>query len=311
MAEPYTETINFDNKEQDSKKVIVIVVILILLAVNALLLWQFFDKKTHLEEVNKTLDSTIAERDAISAELKKMKDEYEKINQENAGLQSQLSAKDEEIKLKIAEIQRLVNSGDAAQLKKAREELAVLRQMNQNYVVQIDSLKSVNTVLNQQNLSLNQNLSTEKGKVESLMQENTILANKVSIGSVLRTMDVAAVGVRYKSSGKESETNRASKIQKIKTCFSVLDNLVIDKGAKEVFIRMLSPDGAVLNTTSETFMYNNQATLFTIKDSFDYNNEKTNVCVYFDKGTQYKKGKYTIEIYCAGNQIGSTSMVMK
>src|ERR1041385_8415744 len=157
MPELYTDTTNFDNKEQDSKKVIVIVVISILLGVNALLLWQFFDKKTHLEEVNKTLDSTIAERDAISSELKKMKDEYEKINQENAGLQSQLSAKDEEIKSKIAEIQRLVNSGDAAQLKKARVELTQLKSMNQNYIVQVDSLKSVNENLNKENLSLNEN----------------------------------------------------------------------------------------------------------------------------------------------------------
>lgn len=311
MAEQYTETVNFDNKEQDSKKVIVIVVISILLGVNGLLLWQFFDKKTHLEEVNKTLDSTIAERDAISAELKRMKDEYEKINQENAGLQSQLSAKDEEIKSKIAEIQRLVNSGDAAQLKKAREELAILRQMNQNYIVQIDSLKKTNETLNLQNLSLNQNLTTEKGKVESLTQENTLLANKVAVGSILRTIDATALGVRYKSTGKESETNRASKVQKIKTCFTVLDNLVVDKGSKEVFLRMLSPDGAVISTSNDAFMYNGQSTLYTIKDSFDFNNEKTNVCVYFDKGSQYKKGKYIIEIFCGGSQIGATSLVLK
>ncbi|MFI5219510.1 MAG: hypothetical protein ACHQNT_08465 [Bacteroidia bacterium] len=311
MANQYTETVNFDNKEQDSKKVIVIVVISILLGVNGLLLWQFFDKKTHLEEVNKTLDSTIAERDAISAELKRMKDEYEKINQENAGLQSQLSAKDEEIKLKISEIQRLVNSGDVAQLKKAREELTVLRQMNQNYIVEVDSLKKSNEELNKQNLTLAENLTSEKGKVENLAQENTLLANKVAIGSVLRTIDVSAMGVRFKSNGKESETNRASKTQKIKTCFTVLENLVVDKGAKEVFLRMLSPDGAVISTSTETFMYNGQATLFTIKDSFDYNNEKAKVCVYFEKGSQFIKGKYTIEIYSGGNQIGGTSLLMK
>jgi predicted nuclease with TOPRIM domain len=311
MAEQYTDTSNFDNKEQDSRKVIVIVVISILLGVNGLLLWQFFDKKTHLEEVNKTLDSTIAERDAISSELKKMKDDYEKINQENAGLQSQLSTKDEEIKSKIAEIQRLVNSGDAAQLKKAREELNQLRAMNQNYVVQVDSLKKVTEDLNKQNLSLNETLTTEKVKVESLTQENSLLANKVAVGSVLRTMDVSSIGVRYKSNGKESEMNKASKVQKIKTCFTVLDNSVADKGSKDVFIRVISPDGSVLATTQETFMYNNTATLYTVKDSFDYNNEKTKVCVYFDKGSGYSKGKYSIELYSGGSQIGSTSLVLK
>lgn len=311
MADPYTDSLNYDNKEQDSKKVIVIVVISILLGVNGLLLWQFFDKKTHLEEVNKTLDSTIAERDAISTELKKMKDEYEKINQENAGLQSQLSAKDEEIKSKIAEITRLVNSGDATQLKRARAELDQLKAMNQDYVVVVDSLKKTNEELNKQNLSLNETLSTEKGKVQSLTQENSLLANKVAIGSVLRTLDVNAIGVRYKSNGTESETNKSSKVQKVKTCFTVLDNMVVDKGSKDVYLRVLSPDGSVMTTSTETFMYNGQATLYTVKDSFDYNNEKTSVCVYFDKGTQYNKGKYSIELYCAGAQIGSTTLELK
>ncbi|MEO5571481.1 MAG: hypothetical protein ABIT08_17005 [Bacteroidia bacterium] len=311
MAEQYTDIENFDNKEQDSRKVVVIVVFAFLFGVNGFLLWQFFDKKTHLEEVSKTLDSTVAERDAISAELKKMKDEYEKINQENAGLQSQLSAKDEEIKSKIAEIQRLVNSGDAAQLRKAREELSQLKAMNQNYVVQVDSMKKVNEDLNEQNLSLNETLTTEKGKVESLTQENSLLANKVAVGSVLRTMDVTATSVRYKSNGKESEMTKASKVQKIKICFMVLENHVVDKGSKDIFIRVISPDGAVLTTTQETFMYNSQATLFTVKDSFDYNNEKTNVCIYFDKGSQYSKGKYSIELYSGGTQIGSTSLSLK
>ncbi len=127
-------------KDQDSKKVIVIIVITILLGVNALLLWQFFDKKTHLEQVSRELDTTMAEKESLSAELQRVKTEYEKLNQENASLQNQLSAKDEEIRLKIAQIQKLINTGDAAQLKKAKEELNSLRLLNQNFIAQIDSL---------------------------------------------------------------------------------------------------------------------------------------------------------------------------
>jgi hypothetical protein len=124
-------------------------------------------------------------------------------------------------------------------------------------------------------------------------------------------MDVSVIGVRYKSNGKESEINKASKVQKIKTCFTVLENKVADKGTKDVYVRVLSPDGSVLTTSQETFMYNNQAQLYTVKDSFDYNNEKANICIYYDKGSAYSKGKYSIELYCGGNQIGSASFVLK
>lgn len=311
MTEQFNEPSGLDHKEQDSKKIIVIIVISILLGVNGLLLWQFFDKKTHLEEVNKTLDSTTAERDAISSELQRMKSEYEKINQENAGLQSQLSAKDEEIRSKIAEIQRLINSGDAAQLKKAREELTILNALNQKYSSQLDSVKNVNEQLNIQNLALNENLTQEKGKVQNLTQENIMLANKVAIGSVLKAVDISVLGVKYKSSGKEIETNKASGVNKIKTCFTVLENAVVDKGSKDIYIRILAPDGSVVTSSTETFMYNGQAILFSTKDAFDFDNNKTNVCVYSEKSNQMPKGKYTVEIYSNGNIIGISSLTLK
>lgn len=298
-------------KDQDSKKVIVIIVISILLGVNALLLWQFFDKKTHLEQVSRELDTTMAEKESLSAELQRVKTEYEKLNQENASLQNQLSAKDEEIRLKIAQIQKLINSGDANQLRKAKEELASLKELNQRYIAQIDSLNIANKMLSEENVSLNQNLSSANTKVSSLTQENSVLANKVAIASVLKTNNLKAMGVRYKSSGKETETTKAKNTDRIKTCFTIMENLVIEKGPKDIYVRVLSPDGAVMSTTSETFIFNGQATLYTTKESIMYENRNTDLCVYWEKGNTYNAGLYTIELYCENNQIGVASLTLK
>ena len=311
MEEQSTQQNDIDRKEQDSKKVIIIVVISILLGVNGLLLWQFFDKKTHLEEVSMTLESTLSEKESLSAELQRMKVEYEKINQENSALQTQLTTKDEEIKSKMAEIQKLINSGDAAQLRKAREELTALRGMNERYIAQLDSLKLANDELNAQNTTLNSDLLSERGRVQNLTEQNSMLANKVAIGSVLKTINVRASGVKYKANGKETETNKASSVSKIRTCFTILENLVAERGPKEAFIRVLSPDGAVMSTSSETFVYNNQATLYTTRESFDYDNKQTDLCLYCSKGSQYAKGKYIIEIYVDGSLIGSSNLTLK
>lgn len=298
-------------KDQDSKKVIVLIVITILLGVNALLLWQFFDKKTHLEQVSRELDTTMAEKESLSAELQRVKTEYEKLNQENASLQNQLSAKDEEIRLKIAQIQKLIASGDAVQLKKAKEELTALKALNQTYVLQMDSLKTANKQLTDENVSLNQNLTTVTTKVNSLTQENSLLSNKVAIASVLKTANLRAFGVRYKGSGKETETSKAKNTDRIKTCFTIMENLVVDKGPKDIFVRVLSPDGAVMSTSSETFIFNGQATLYTTKESIMYENRDTELCVYWEKGNTYNPGKYTIELYCENNQIGVAALELK
>ncbi|MEP7265847.1 MAG: hypothetical protein ABI772_15185 [Bacteroidota bacterium] len=304
-------TSDFEPRDQDSKKVIVIIVISILLGVNGLLLWQFFDKKTHLEQVSRELDTTVAEKESLSAELQRVKTEYDKLNQENSSLQNQLSAKDEEIKQKIAEIQKMINSGDASQLKKAKEELLSLKTLNQNYIAQVDSLKASNKMLTDQNSTLSQNLNSVTTQVSTLTQENNVLSSKVALAAVLRTINLKAIGVRYKGSGKESESTKAKTTTKIKTCFTIQENLVVDKGPKDIFVRVLSPDGAVMSTSSETFLYNNQATLYTTKESIMYENRNTDLCVFWDKGGKYASGKYTIELYCEGSQMGVTTLTLK
>ena len=113
-----TDTTGFE--EQGPKKGIVIIVISILLGTNALLLWQFFEKKNNLEIVNRNLVTTTAEKDALQTQLNEVKSEYEKIKAENSTLQNELASKDDEIKAKVAEIQRLITLGGPAQIAKAK-----------------------------------------------------------------------------------------------------------------------------------------------------------------------------------------------
>ena len=300
-----------ENKDSQSKKTIVIIIIALLLGVNGLLLWQFFNKKTDLQQTKVELKNTTAEKETLNAELQKVKGDFDKLNQENAGLQNLLSSKDEEIRSKIAEIQRLINSGDAAQLKKAKEEIANLKQLNQNYIAQIDSLKAVNKDLTNQNSTLNQDLSTANTKVGALTQENSNLSNKVAIASILKTVNAITSGVKYKGSGKEIETTKAKQTDRIKTCFTIVENQVVDKGAKDIYLRIIGPDGTILSSSNETFMLKGQASVYTIRQTIFYENKSTDLCIYWEKGNSYSAGKYTVEIYCEGNQIGSSSVTLK
>jgi hypothetical protein len=302
---------DFEKKEQHSKRMIVLVVISVLLGVNGLLLWQFFEKKEHLDEVRIELSNTLTAKDSLESELQTLKEVLEKANRENQSLHGRLAERENEIKAKIAEIQKLLNSGDAAQLEKAKSELERLKQLNQVYLAQLDTLKIENANLSALNTSLNTSLASERNRNENLSQENQKLSSKVAAGAILKAVNLKAIGVKYKSSGKESETFRAAATDGIKTCFTLLENLITNKGSKEAFVRVLSPDNAVMTTNSETFQYNNQPTLYTVKESFDYDNESVSLCINWNKGSTYIKGKYTIEVYIEGAMVGSTQVDLK
>jgi predicted nuclease with TOPRIM domain len=300
-----------DYQEQGPKKGIVIIVITILLGTNGLLLWQFFEKKNSLDAANQTILSTTAEKDALQNQLNQVRAEYEKIKQDNAGLQSQLAERDEEIKAKMAEIQRLIALGGPAQIARAKAELAKLKEMNQVYIGQIDSLNKVNAQLQAENMNLNSNLQEERSRSQNLASENNRLSSKVAAGSVLKAMNVTTEGVRFRSTGKEVLTNKAKQVQKIRTRFTLAENRVIDRGPVDLYIRVIGPDGAVMSASTETFQANGNDLNFTLKQTVEYTNSDTPVEVSWAKGSEFPKGKYTVEIYHGGSVIGKSGIDLK
>lgn len=300
-----------DYQEQGPKKGIVIIVITILLGTNGLLLWQFFEKKNSLDAANQTILSTTAEKDALQNQLNQVRAEYEKIKQDNAGLQSQLAERDEEIKAKMAEIQRLIALGGPAQIARAKAELAKLKEMNQVYTVQIDSLNKINAQLQAENMNLSSNLQEERSRSENLSSENNRLSSKVAAGSVLKAMNVTTEGIRFRSTGKEVLTNKAKQVQKIRTKFTLAENKVIDRGPVDLYIRVIGPDGAVMSASTETFQANGNDLNFTLKQTVEYTNSDTPVEVSWAKGSEFGKGKYTVEIYHAGSVVGKSGIDLK
>ncbi len=298
-------------QEQGPKKGIVIIVITILLGTNALLLWQFFDKKNSLDLANQTIVATTAERDALQIQLDKVKLEFEKAKSENTVLQEDLSEKDDAIKAKVIEIQKLLSLGGPAQIARAKAELAKLNEMNQVYMAQIDSLNVITAQLQAQNQDLASTLNQEKSKNENLSAENFRLSTKVAAGSVLKALNIMTEGIRYKSNGKEQQTNRAKQVQKIKTTFTLAENKVIDQGPLELYIRVLGSDGVVMSSKQETFNALGQSLIYTVKQVVEYSNKDMPVEVLLAKGVEFEKGLYKIEIYHGGFLIGNSQIVLK
>ncbi|HNP99655.1 MAG TPA: hypothetical protein PKK99_11405 [Bacteroidia bacterium] len=298
-------------QEQGPRKGIVIIVITILLGTNGLLLWQFFDKKNTLDTTNQALVTTMAERESLQAQLNQVKAEFEKTKADNAGLQNQLSEKDDEIKAKVAEIQKLISLGGPAQIARAKAELAKLKEMNTVYVTQIDSLNVVNGKLQEENQSLTSNLSQEKSKNENLSAENNRLNNRIAVGSVLRAYNITTKGIRYKSNGTVVETNKAKQVQKLRTSFVLAENRVLDKGTIDIYLRLLAIDGSVMSSSAETFVSNGQDLQYSVKQQVEYSNSDVPVNIEIAKGTNWTKGKYNVEIYHLGQIIGKSSIDLK
>lgn len=296
------------SQKKGGKTVVFFVIILLLLA-NGLLLWKFFAQKAEKVVLTQKVVATTTSLDSVTTEYKQVKASLEKIQQDNVGLQSKLSENDEKIKEQASKIERLIREKQSIDV--IKDELAKLKDLKTQYETKIAELEKTNQELTNQNQNLNTNLSLAKVKNENLAQENVTLSTKVAIGSILKADGIKVLGVKFKSSGKEVETNKSGKVQKIKTCFSIIENLVAEKGKKDIYIRILGPEGSCLSASSETFSYKGQQTIYTMKQEINFDNKKQDICVYWEKGSVLSKGKYTLEIYADGNQIGTGDFELK
>ena len=114
-------------KNDSGSKRTVLIVISILLIANAILLWQFFNKKSENSTLVQEKTVVMAEKDSITAVYNTVKSELSKLQADNTSLQGKLTENDEQIKTQQAKIERLMR--DNAGLGALRAEVTKLKEM--------------------------------------------------------------------------------------------------------------------------------------------------------------------------------------
>ena len=102
--------------------------------------------------------------------------------------------------------------------------------------------------------------------------------------------------------------------KKIKACFILSDNVIATSGYKDIYFRIISPEGKVLtdeNSVGKTFTYEGVVGIYTMIRKVDYKNELLDVCIYWDIPSVLSPGLYIVELYLEEVQIGKTSMELK
>ena len=134
----------------------------------------------------------------------------------------------------------------------------------------------------------------------------------------MSSLNVKAVGIKTSHGGKkDSETAKASKVDKIRVTFDVGENKLTVAGPKDIYIRIISPDAQELADTKDAahqFSFGGTTSYFAAKKTIDYSNQPMSVLVMCSKGKdtdQLAAGKYIIEIYSDGVMIGTTTMTLE
>jgi hypothetical protein len=258
------------------------------------------EKETEKVELQHELDSVITE--------------HNKIKVSYGALSDSLAAKDSVIQANAIEIKKLLDT--QWEYNKIRKKLSMLQHIAQGYVRQMDSLYTVNRELTAENERIRQEVKTEQSRNYTLMKDKEELSEKMNQAAFIRAYNVSATAYKLKSGGnKEQVTDKASRTDRLKICFTIGENPLVQAGKKIVYIRIQRPDNVVvIKSKYDTFQFNGQTLSFSIREDIAYQGKSMNICVDWTKKDNDKpamKGRYVVTVFADDKEIGSGTFELK
>jgi len=313
-AKTASENITKTEKKEEKKKKrgIIIPFLIVSLIGNVILALLLINKHNEITKVVILKDKAIEEKEGVMGDLLKLKEEYGSLQTNDVALQKELEEKRAEIESLIAQAKKHKN--DTFIIAKLRKETETLRKIMKHFVVEIDSLNTLNkTIIAEKNKVVN-DLNSQITKTTELEKDKDALLQTVNKGSILKAMLVKAQGIRIKGGVKQVEVKHATRVEKIKVAFTLSENAIAKKGTKTIYIRIMRPDGKEV-TISESEMnlisYNGTKGFFAEKKDIEYENTEIPVDILCGSPTGFISGKYSIDVICEGTVIGQTELVLK
>lgn len=266
--------------------------------------WMYFSERKSSEKIQVQLN---AEKDTIAENLKKVMQEYRELETDNAALKQKLEEEQGRAEKLYKELKR-VRQVSFAEIKEYQKELGTLRAILRHMVVEIDSLNTLNQKLIAENIKVKQEVITSRKTIEGLEQRTEELSSTVAKGSVIRARNVVTTPLNRRG----NDVTRASRVDKIKVCFTLSENPIAKAGSRFAYIRILGPDGFILaKSSADLFDFEGEKVVFSARREVDYQNQDVELCIFYDNNGELVKGKYEVSVYVDGFWVGSGEFILK
>lgn len=305
------------------------IIVSILAILGCAALGYLYSKKNgELAEANKTIaqqdqemnDMNLALGDYIDGEtndlrqdFQSMLETYDALIEKDASLADSLNEQKSQI-LALQEELSTNKRRSFREINKFKDENAQLRRIMKNYLVQIDSLNTLNIDLTDRLDKKTNELTTvskERDEAQQAADENAALVQQ---GSKLNAYNFNTIGLKYKSGGGTSETNRARRADLISSTFTLSANKIAKAERKTVYMQIIDPTGKTLYSKSNnTIAADGKTIVYSDKREVDYQKQQVDITIFYDfpEGFEAEKGNYTVKIFADGTFIGKDSFTLK
>ena len=175
------------------------------------------------------------------------------------------------------------------------------------YVHQIDSLNTLNKRLADENVTIRQKVASETSRANIAEERAQEMANKIKLGSIVKARAIT-LGA-YNTGG--TNVTRASRASKFRTDLTLTANELTIPGKRNIYVRIVGPDGAVLSGGADCIMeFEGDIISYSAEREVDYDNKDLDVSIFFNY-LDIIPGLYKAEIYMDGYLIGESELALR
>lgn len=274
--------------------------IVVAVALAAALAYVLVSKNSLVEELNFEKMELAAQLDSLQADYEGLSSEYDTIN-------AQLDSSREEVAQLIERVKK-TEATNRAKIRQYEKELGTLRSIMRGYIVQIDSLNTLNHKLTVEAATARREAAEHRRKSEELTAEVETLSGKVATGSVIKARALNVIA--YNSNSKSID--RASKVVKLLCNLTLIENDLAPKGPVRVYVRVTAPDGTLLRDgNGDSFELDGKLLEATASREVDYNGNELEVGIYVNNISSFMPGIYTVKAYTVQSALGSTELLLR
>ena len=247
------------------------------------------------------------DKDALTQEMIQLQNDYATLSSDYDEINHQLDSSREEVSQLIEKLVK-TEARNRSKIRQYEKELGTLRTIMKSYIVQIDSLNTLNKKLTADAAAARREAAESKKKSEILSKTVEALEGQVATGAVIKARGIALNA--YNQSDKV--TDRSSRVTYMMTTLSLVENALAEKGPVRVYLRLLGPDGVLLTGEAPVnFTAAGEPMLGTASREVDYQGAEVDMSIYINKIPEFAKGHYVVEAYTEQGLLGTSELMLR
>lgn len=289
-----------EKKANNPLKAVMIGLIVAAVALAAALFYVLHSKNALVGQLND-------EKAELTEQIQALQSDYEGLSSEYDSINAQLDSSREEIAQLVERVQK-TEATNRAKIRQYEKELGTLRTIMRSYIVQIDSLNTLNHALTAQAAAAKKEAAQYKKRSQELEQDVEQLSSQVATGSVVK-----ARGLRIDAyTSADKITDKSTKVARLLVSLSLVENDLAERGPLRIYVVVTDPNGNLVSDGSgASFTYGGQTMQATASREIDYEGHEVEVSIYVNNVPMYDKGIYTVRAYTTSSAMGTAELLLR